>query len=388
MKKFFILGAGAALLLLCGCGRSSDAVSDYEYRIAPLEYEFGSVEDMEKIVDTIIVVEPEVTDLSLLTNIAKLRVTPEGGFIVLDKNGVYHFSRDGSFIRQYGMKGRGPAEYIELTDIGLDSDSGCVYLLDALNKVLVFDTTTGELKKSVVPDRGGRVFGLDNIIPKSGDDGFYVYSANTNTTKSKELYYGLYEFDADAKNIAEYLPGKDFIIGIGAVSYGYGDKYLVRPLDSRNIVTEVADGQVRPFLWVDFGDKNAPEGSIYNDAGEQDLPYYFNSNYYKNPFNFQQTGEYVSFAYAGPHYEAEGVIYSKKAGTGVRFQAPDKKTIPFVFLASDGEYMYGIVDKYSGEGMQERADPLTRYIIRETGFADMETNPRIVGVRFGTMNAR
>lgn len=59
--------------------------------------------------------------------------------------------------------------------------------------------------------------------------------------------------------------------------------------------------------------------------------------------------------------------------------------MPLIFLASDGEYMYGVMNKYTDEGLDQRADPLTKYIVSKTGFVDFEENPRIVGIKFKTL---
>jgi hypothetical protein len=229
-----------------------------------------------------------------LGHIKKIISTPSGDFIVLDKNGVYRFGHDGHFIRTYGSQGRAANEYQVLTDVGLDSASGTVYVLDGMNKVLLFDVGTGNFKESITPYWDGEVITLDGIMPKS-DGGFYVFSANPTYMKSDTEYDALYGFDAKGTKTAEYLPNKEYIIGLGATSYCYENKHLIRPLDSRNIVYEVENEQITPLVSIDFGDKNAPQGAIYNEVGEQDLVYYLSSSYYKNPCYFQQTRHHISY---------------------------------------------------------------------------------------------
>lgn len=73
-------------------------------------------------VDKIDIVPLETTGQSLLSTIVDVFITDEDIFIQDFKNGVFRFSRDGTFLNKIGKHGQGPGEYLYVDQLIIDHD--------------------------------------------------------------------------------------------------------------------------------------------------------------------------------------------------------------------------------------------------------------------------
>lgn len=63
----------------------------------------------------------------------------DSSVIIRDVEGVYAFHKNGRFIRQYGKKGRGKGEYINLSAFFIDKDGGVAIVDEYRKKILHYD---------------------------------------------------------------------------------------------------------------------------------------------------------------------------------------------------------------------------------------------------------
>ena len=309
--------------------------------------------------------------------IKKMLILDNNNFVIMDKNGVYEFSSEGSFVRQYGGKGRGPNEYIALTDISCVD--GRLYILDGMNKVLVFNTSNGKFVKNITPvwDRQPR---RQDGMAALASGGFYIFSANVNMEQDRAAQRCLYEFDANGRQVASCIPCNSFTIPFAPTYQGVNNSTLLKPFNDE-VIMRIDENGVMPAYRLDFDGRFAPVTALYK-GGTADMKSYLNSNYYKNIVYISETENYLAFHATGPAQSAYGYICNKSTGRGVVLQAQDQRTIPTLFLCGDAEYLYFALNIYNDRNLQERTDPLTKYIVQKTGYIHEEKNPTIVGVRF------
>lgn len=313
----------------------------------------------------------------LLSMIKKMLILDNNNFVIMDKNGVYEFSSEGSFVRQYGGKGRGPNEYIALTDISCVD--GRLYILDGMNKVLVFNTSNGKFVENITPvwDRQPR---RQDGMAALASGGFYIFSANVNMEQDRAAQRCLYEFDANGRQVASCIPCNSFTIPFAPTYQGVNNSTLLKPFNDE-VIMRIDENGVMPAYRLDFDGRFAPVTALYK-GGTADMKSYLNSNYYKNIVYISETENYLAFHATGPAQSAYGYICNKSTGRGVVLQAQDQRTIPTLFLCGDAEYLYFALNIYNDRNLQERTDPLTKYIVQKTGYIHEEKNPTIVGVRF------
>lgn len=382
---FISAGLLTILLLFCQCRNvnNMEAGEQAKYRIAPLEYPFLKSDGVEAAIDAIKVIDLEFREEALMHNIVKILTLGNGDFIVTDKKKICHFDADGKFIRNYSMRGRGPQEYAVLQDICVDNAEKTLLILDAMNKILFFSTETGEFIKSKPADwgKGGAGIPLDAILP-ADKGGFFIVSANTTRRSPGDEFYCLTKFDSKSKMRSRELPTLDFVYMNGLTSQSYDGRYLIKPLDTRNIVYEVREGEVKPICAIDFGDKNVEEFAAFMPDGAMFFTKLIETNRYKIPQYFAESQSHISFIAAGPKGESYGYIYSKERNDGFCLASPDHKKLPVQFLAADREYLYMVMNKYSMAGLEEFADPLTLHLVTKFGPLNAGDNQRLIGIKF------
>lgn len=68
------------------------------------------------------IVPLETTEQSLLSTIVDVSITDDDIFIWDFKNGIFRFSRDGTFLNKIGKRGQGPGEYLYVNQLIIDHD--------------------------------------------------------------------------------------------------------------------------------------------------------------------------------------------------------------------------------------------------------------------------
>ena len=144
MKRILFFAAMLSLAAACG-GNKSDAGLDASARALDL----ASCE--------------QVTDLSdYIADVKIVRLAPEpviysgsgkiltydGRFIVLSDSFV-EYNADGSFSKTIGRVGRGPGEFVAVTDFCVDDEAGQLVCLTPDNKVLRYSLEDGCLVKEL-----------------------------------------------------------------------------------------------------------------------------------------------------------------------------------------------------------------------------------------------
>lgn len=385
-KRIFPIGCLLGILLLgtqCRDVKTIDIQQQARYHITPLEYHIIDYSDVQNIIDTVKIINLEFTEEALMHNIVKILTLDNGDFIVTDKKKICHFSADGKHIRNYGMRGRGPQEHIALEDICINNADNTLLILDAMNKILFFSTESGKFIKAVSADWGknGNTHRLDAIIP-ADNGGFFIASANTTLLKPGNEFYCITEFDSEGKKISEGLPTTDFVYMNSMTSQSYGNRYLIKPIDTGNIAYETEGSTIKPLCWIDFGDKNVEAGAAFMPDGEMLFSKLIETNSYKLPMSFAETPKHITFTTAGPKGKAYGYIYNKTSDNGYCIASPDHMTIPISFFCADRNYFYTALHVYSANGIEQHADPITRYITEQYGVLGENDNQRIIGVKF------
>ena len=381
MKKSIFIACATLVVILglsicCNNNQHRNDCENIEF-FRPLIFKhISQTEDITNSIDSIKIINL-ASEKCLLSIIKKMLILDNNNFIIMDKNGVYEFSSEGSFVRQYGGKGRGPNEYIALTDISCVD--GRLFILDGMNKVLVFNTSNGKFVKYITPVWDSQPRRQDGIAALASG-GFYIFSANVNMEQGGAAQRCLYEFDANGRQVTSYIPCNSFTIPFAPTYQGVNNSTILKPFND-DVIMRINENGVIPAYRLDFDGRFAPVTVLYKD-GMADMTSYLNSDYYKNIVYISETENYLAFHATGPAQSAYGYICNKSTGRGVVLQAQDKRTIPTLFLCGDAEYLYFALNIYNDHNFQERTDPLTKYIVQKTGYIHEENNPTIVGVRF------
>lgn len=233
----------AAITLLCcgtGCKKSS---SDYlTLKVRPVD-ELLKLSDFAEKVEVI-----KLANDSVLNGIEQLVVDKNGNLLIRDVERCFSlqlYAPDGKLLCQVGKKGRGPGEYFSVDDI--DIDSGKIFL-DA-SGVMAYDME-------------GRYL---SDIPKMNTD-FHTNFAIKGDTLIK-CYGGCYiSFDINGQSYREYM--KEVDIPGFSTPPTHRNSHLSKNMDDGTVyweryyndtIFEAVGGDIKPFLYVDFGDLKLPK---------------------------------------------------------------------------------------------------------------------------------
>ena len=372
MKR--ILFFAVMLSLAAGCGRNkSDAGLDASARALDL----SSCE--------------QVTDLSdYIADVKIVRLAPEpviysgsgkiltydGKFIVLSDSFV-EYNADGSLSKTIGRVGRGPGEFVAVTDFCIDDAAGQLVCLTPDNKVLRYSLADGSLVKelpTVLRMNTDAIFPLEN--------GAFAIFCSEPVQEGDALPGKVKIFDADGNLTEELLPTAEVCIPMGfrpVSAQSCGNAYTLSFAAVPSRVYEVADGSLSPLADMDFGDRNLPSdyfgdgGDVWGKLGEL-----FENDYFKCPSVCHTEDLY----YVSPYGKDSSVWnFISDGKKGIFWQSSSFDTsAPLSFSAADDGYFYFAYTEY---GLEETQDPLKKYLIDECGLVlGEDDNMAIVGVKF------
>ena len=172
LTEFMILGF---FILICACKEEKvDHGIPLNTISFDLEKDLYDSKDISGLVDSIQVIKLETNEDYLISEISKILYDKEYIYILDDdmSSGVlFKYTRSGKFVQKISNKGKGPGEYISLSDFILRNDQ--VVLLDAgIGKMMFFSKSGKFVKEFSVDETFAEKFG------KIGSDYFAVFNEN------------------------------------------------------------------------------------------------------------------------------------------------------------------------------------------------------------------
>ncbi|MFR9620745.1 MAG: 6-bladed beta-propeller [Rikenellaceae bacterium] len=379
MKRLTMFLASALLFVQC---QDADLST-----VEPLKFKnVKSTKAMSKVVEQMHVVELEFPESELqLGQVNKVIKTRDGGFAISFNHAnrvVYLFAADGSFVKDITAEGYLDGEKHAVADLATDYATNELFVMDALNKVLVYDATTGAFLRRIKPQWEDRTYRLDGFAPNGVDGGFSVVSSNTATRRDSTMRTVVTAFDSQGRQTDEYVQTDDYMFDNSLVLQVADNGYVLRPVDSRNDIYEFVDGVPTELYKVDFGRLTSPAHMLYNSRGVVKFIPYFTNEYYKFVNSVTLTPHTMSFVASGPDGASAHYVYDRLSGNGIRFAAKDGTTFPSPFVLSDNDFHYVVYDKRSRTDMEERADVLIQYITEKEGLLTPTGGYKLVGVKF------
>lgn len=375
-KYIFII----ILILLWGCKKNINKSNDDLPSIYPLE--LSNVTKLDQYIDSIQIIPLETTEKSYITHIRKMLITPTGNFIIQDPGGIFAFDNQGKYLFSFGAKGRGPGEYVGVFDICITNDQKYLLALANIDEVLKYSLNDGKFIEKLTPQLPKEYPNFDAICPAKGG-GYFLFAANPiEHTDFTHPFYCMLEFDKTGKMVNKMLMRKDFIFSIGLITQSHENDYLIRPLEGDKICYKVDQGEIKPYVKIDFKDKSIPTYYIFDSQKQVNTDKYMFSDYYKVTIYLHETKEILYFSFCGPRALENYCLFSLSKNKGIRWERNQQDITPlFSVLASDSNYFYGIYNDYENNYTQDQSqtmEPLKKIIIENSSIQLGEDNPYIV----------
>lgn len=176
-----------------------------------------------------------------------------GDFYIANFEGstnLLRFDAKGNFINSIGMMGRGPQEYLSMSDFSFDDDGNPIIFSDQNQAVYQYLPNGTFVKKTELKNR------FIKATDGTADD-YYLYLGFNNAT----VPYRLLRVDKQGKTEESYLEGEFNVLMMSestpVFTHYRGAIYLRESLN--NIIYKIEDGTIQPAFALDFGAYNVPQ---------------------------------------------------------------------------------------------------------------------------------
>jgi hypothetical protein len=272
--RYILLIVGSLILLtfFCACTKS------YNSQIEIISVDVDKAQSLDMNEGRFI--ELETTDSSLLYEISNIGFL-NGKIIILSRETVCVFDRNGKFLFNAGRKGPGPGEYINLANIFVKGNS--VYLLDQMSKKLLCFDGSGNFVSSIKLNITNTGYPVTDLFPL--ENGNYVAKNMFHGDQEKVPIASIWDKDFNfVRNIAGRL------VTTGLTSHDnfsqYKDQILYWETLNDTVFVINNYNSMTAKYYIDFGKSAIP---AYERAGKDvyDVIDYLN----KQPENAKIAGQ-------------------------------------------------------------------------------------------------
>lgn len=287
-------------LLVVGCSKNTENVIP----TLVIDVKESKSLDLSKFADIEKIVSLETTSDCLIKKIDRIFISEEYILIVdLNLNEILLFDIDGYFIRKIGKKGQGPDEYIMWNDVFYDNESKLIYANERIKReIFIYDLDGNLLKKRKSN------FWFTNLC-KIGNN-YWVYTPYFEENKNG---YSLMLLNEDLSQINGFLPQKSFFTATEDPNFIKRDDNCYFTYQFSNVIYQLVDLELVPFLLIDFKDKTLPYNRIQNMEDEKEYEDLKKSGKYMgNMKNYVFCGDvlYFSFSSLAPQSISYNVRYN------------------------------------------------------------------------------
>jgi hypothetical protein len=181
----------------------------------------GETIDLTKLLKESNLIFLETTDSCLIGEVKKV-VAVDSLLFILDSlvsNKLFLFNSNGKFIRQIGVKGQGPGEYIQATDCHYDKDKKEIIIFDQFkSEFLFYDLNGNYLRNKKFPFRfiqfakAGEKYLYKHLLDNDRGIADYSLSIGSDSTQIEQIALPICKFN--------YAGGKLQTVNDSVASYG------------------------------------------------------------------------------------------------------------------------------------------------------------------------
>jgi hypothetical protein len=302
-------------LLLASCERRQIDLDDFKYHVT----EFTELDTLqsEDIIESYHYIQLETTSASLLGEIKGLKIVDDQMFI-RHQDAITVFNMDGKFLFTIDAIGRGPGEYVAISDWSIDK--GVVYVYDHVQSQLeLFDSKTGVHQESIkLPYSVVELQMVDQ----------HMY-ADRLMMKNEWVQNSDRLLTTDLRNptdITAFYPGdREDVPNNWHQLFSYNKEvYFLSP--AFNKLYKVKKDHVVPYIFFDFGAKNmTPE--VLSD--NQNLSKLYNGNYWFGISNIYENSHYIFGSMLSGSFENRYLLFNKKTRKNLIVKTDAVKNYPY-----------------------------------------------------------
>jgi len=265
MKKniFLIL---IIAVIFTSCRNISKKNNDIEVIEIPKIDSFLEKPNLESVIDTTFAIQLDTNDKAILGDITKVEIKDKKVFVFdLFSQILLEFNLKGEFIREIGVKGRGPEEYKSMDAFILDGDK--IIINDSVGrKIIEYNIENGEFIRTIPIE----LYTLE----------FYGFNSNTYIANIHNYHqadgkkdYSIAFVDKTNMKITKKLKSINKIARLVTTYSISGDKntdfYFHQPYS--HFIYKISETQeIEKAYKIDFKDRSIPEKTLQENAKKED----------------------------------------------------------------------------------------------------------------------
>lgn len=371
MKKFILFFA--ILSLLSSCSESPRQSSD-----APTLSIFDvsdEVTDLSAYIKDVDIIQFD-SESVLVPAIFKL-LRYEDKWIINTGSEIVELNSDGSLSKKIGRQGRGPGEYLHITDMCISQDEAELLCLTHQNEIMRYSLSDGRFLGII--DSVVQGISSSAIVPFS-KDGFAIFFDHPSDFADKE-FYSLKCFDKEGSLIKEDLLWEDFNVVMGFrpfVSQSYDNAYILSYSTSSGPCYIAEGGRVAPLVNMNLGTRGIPKGfALRGDDPWNYLEEMMVDDRFKCPYVCKTKDLYYVNVFGRDSAMWNFITDGKK---GIRWESVPETAAPIFFLTADKEAFYFVLQEAE---LKNSSDALKKALANhiDPGIP-VEEYPLLVKVKF------
>ncbi|MFC0878281.1 6-bladed beta-propeller [Saccharicrinis sp. FJH2] len=270
---------------------------------------------------------------------------------------IYIFMQNGKFLSRIGHQGKGPGEYVSVSDFYLSDDS-IVHIYSSRNKAILRYDLTGTYLNNDIP-----VTQTANQICNLGDDKI-VGIADYTGFNSNQVNYDAFVSDENGKILKRFLPCPDSLnvgyLTLPLHNISSRDNLVRFILPYSNTIYEIDQNlNLRPAYSIDYGRYNIDE-AFHTFLSQpqiemEEFMTFFNQKKYCNLVGYVENDIYLvlltlqnqtanTTVYSKPDRQIMSGSFSLETANNGFFEN-DIDGLPIVGIyAMDTNYLYSVID--------------------------------------------
>lgn len=339
IRKILAIAIALFIILTNSCETNSSNNISGEFIKISLDVNNSTDFLLSDFIENVSYVPLETNEQSVISTINKMYVF-KNKLYLLDKqqNALFVFSENGEFLQKFKKQGKGPGEYIEITDFSIDTKNGAILILDNINKSYNLYTSDFSFIKTIKTDN--TIFFCELM-----NDKIIGYSDNFSHFEK----YNLHVYDIGNQEKRDYLPinedlkdfqshnGGQFMLNINnEILFKESLSYKIYKIDSEGL---------KKHYYIDFGEFSMPNNYFSSNLDFNESVYNLNDGTYAvYPTIFFENANIIYFRYQFKNYKH--VIYNKKTNKLIHGNVKDDINNLFFVTPTytDGVAYYSIIE--------------------------------------------
>lgn len=283
------------ILALCLTSCIPNGTEENERKFKEISIDPNNVQKVKlsNIFDTYEFIKLETKDKHYIGNIDKIEKADNRYYVLNSSSSIYIFSDEGLFIKEIYSRGKGPGEYLSLSDIFFDKDKNQFIVNDLNGKKLLYYDYDGNF----INEKKTDLFLFS--LWKKGDSYIYYCGTHPNDPINSRLLF----FDESNNLYQDYFPISEneawYLYIVDNTNFGRVNDSSIFLYSQNDTIYNISSDIISPRYYINFSGLNIP-GNFYDQKFDhigEFMESLEKQNYAGLIDNYYETDNIILFSY-------------------------------------------------------------------------------------------